>query len=148
MTPDLDGLTAALVRDEQARLSADDFDAALALALLRYGELRPARDALGVALPMTRARVPAADAEAVACYAASALLTQLAAAAMNDSDATITADAVDRRPKADGYARRAAWLLERWAQLLGIAAAQEGGTAAGVTVAWGQRPRAFTRGKP
>lgn len=149
MTPDLDALTAALVRDEQARLSADDLEAALSLALLRYGDLRPVRDGAGVALPMTRLRVPAVDAEAVACYAASTLLTQLAAAAMNDSDATITADTVDRRTKADGYARRAAWLLERWTQLLGLGASPEGGTlAAGVVVGWGQRTRNFTRCKP
>lgn len=147
---DYTALIASMVRDEQSRLSEGDADTALQLALLRYGTLRPVRDGAGAVVATTPSSVPAADVEAVCCYAASLLLTQLSAAAMNDSDSTITADSVNRQSKADGYARRAKELLARFDALMGLSGAggsNAGGQPlpAGGVVSFAGRPRTRTR---
>ena len=126
---DFEVLIADLVRDEQSRLGSGSVDTALALALARYGVLRPLHDGAGAVLPASAANVPAADGEAVCCYAASLLLTQLAASAMNDSDSMLVADSVNRSSRSEGYAKRARELLTRFETLMGLAGA--GGGSAG-----------------
>lgn len=78
--------------------------------------------------------------EAVAAYAAALLLEELAAAAINDGESTIAADATDRRTKAQEYASRARALKSRYADALGLG--KDGTPApAAATVAWPSRGR-------
>ncbi|MBS1248414.1 MAG: hypothetical protein H6R48_1203, partial [Proteobacteria bacterium] len=79
--------------------------------------------------------------EAVAAYAAALLLEELAAASINDSDATISADTTDRRTKAQEYASRARALKTRYADALGLGKDGGGQAATGTTVAWPSRQR-------
>lgn len=83
--------------------------------------------------------------EAVACYAAALLLEQLSAAAINDGEATISADTTDRRTKAQEYASRARGLKTRYADALGLAKDGGGQQATGTTVAWPSRARLTDR---
>lgn len=78
--------------------------------------------------------------EAVAAYAAALLLEELAAAAINDGESTIAADATDRRTKAQEYASRARALKARYAEVLGLGK-EAGPAAAGTSVAWPGRAR-------
>ncbi|HVL37309.1 MAG TPA: hypothetical protein VM489_16690 [Burkholderiales bacterium] len=64
--------------------------------------------------------VPAADREAVACWAAASLCDQLAAFYSSGTDSTIQADAVDGRSKAQEYSARAKTLRVRYHNELGI----------------------------
>ncbi len=78
--------------------------------------------------------------EAVACWAAAWLLEQLAAAAINDGESTISADATDRRTKAQEYASRARALKTRYSDTLGVGGASQQ-AASGQAVAWPGRGR-------
>lgn len=64
--------------------------------------------------------VPVVDRQAVAEYAASILLEQLAALYSGDRDSTIQADSVDHASKARDYAMRAKSLRERYLAHLGV----------------------------
>lgn len=78
--------------------------------------------------------------EAVAAYAAALLLEELAAAAINDGESTISADTTDRRTKAQEYASRARALKARYSDVLGLG--KDGGPApAGTAVSWPSRGR-------
>lgn len=85
--------------------------------------------------------------EAVAAYAAALLLEQLAAAAINDGESTISADTTDRRTKAQEYASRAKALKTRYGEAMGLGNAGDSGTAqaSGTTVTWGSRDRLTSR---
>ncbi|MDR1995143.1 hypothetical protein [Azonexus sp.] len=78
--------------------------------------------------------------EGVAAYAAALLLEELAAAAINDGDSTISADSTDRRTKAQEYASRARALKSRYSEVLTLG--KEGGPGAvGTAVTWPSRKR-------
>lgn len=87
--------------------------------------------------------------EAVACYAAALLLEQLAAAAINDGESTISADTTDRRTKAQEYGSRAKALKTRYGEAMGIGTGGGSGAASpaagGQTVAWPSRRRLLKR---
>lgn len=85
--------------------------------------------------------IPISHREGVAAYAAALLLEQLAAAAINEGDSTISADTTDRRTKSQEYASRARALKGRYADAVGLAASGSAPSASGTSVAWGQRPR-------
>lgn len=84
--------------------------------------------------------VPPSHREAVACWAAAWLLEQLAAAAINDGESTLSADSTDRRTKAQEYASRARALKARYSDTLGVGNASPQ-AASGQTAAWPSRPR-------
>lgn len=85
--------------------------------------------------------IPVVHREAVAAYAAALLLEQLSAAAINDGDSSIGADATDRRTKAQEYASRARGLKTRYADTLGLGKDGSSPAATGTTVAWPSRQR-------
>lgn len=93
----------------------------------------------------TEDSIPVSHREAVAAYGAALLLDELAAAAINDADATLAADTTDRRSKAAEYAARSRALMARYTQALGLGggsgAGASGQGASGATVSWGRRPR-------
>lgn len=209
MLADMKKLVEGFVRDETDRLSADDVETAIGLAVIRYGQDRPrtkVEDVVstgGDTLPLPLAwateselqlveypvgenppcylpgsiytapagnvlrigdvltsgaecrltftvphvvsdsvdTIPAGNREAVAAYGAALLLEQLAAAAINDGDATIQADSTDRRTKSQEYASRARGLKTRYVEALGIGGTAAGQVAAGTFVSWPRRGR-------
>lgn len=85
--------------------------------------------------------VPLRHREGVSAYAAALLLEELAAAAINDGDATIHADTTDRRTKAQEYASRARSLKARYVEVLELSRIGDPQVASGASIAWGSRPR-------
>tara|TARA_R110002094_G_scaffold41179_5_gene53595 strand:+ start:139 stop:807 length:669 start_codon:yes stop_codon:yes gene_type:complete len=63
---------------------------------------------------------PAKHQEAIACYAASILCTQLASLYSSDQDSTIAADNVNHGDKSRRFAKRSDELRDRYHDLLGI----------------------------
>ncbi len=64
--------------------------------------------------------LPVNDREAVACYAASVLMDQLASLHSGDGDSTISADSVEHRSQAQEYASRARAFRARYFDGLGL----------------------------
>lgn len=201
---DYQALVDAMVRDDEARITTSERDAALASAVTRYSEDRPRRvvvdlvaagghlldlpagweaafsQVVGLEYPIgevppaeiptgawriyatpagetiqvddsfaagaevrcthTASHALAADADTipvkhrdpVAAWAASLLLDQLAALAVNAGDPTIAADAVDHRSKSQEYAARARACRKRYFDTLGVN--EKRNAAAGVVV--------------
>lgn len=142
MLIDFEALMNSFVRDESGRIGVLDQSAALAAALARYDRDRPRFDGAGRPLPHvvsdTEDTVPAGHREALAAYAASLLLEQLATAAINDGDVTIQADATARRSKAEEYRASARAYMVRYTTAIQGPVA---GGAAGTVTSWGRRPR-------
>ncbi|GBG03903.1 hypothetical protein AZSI13_32300 [Azospira sp. I13] len=80
--------------------------------------------------------IPTLHREAVAAWAGSILLEQLANLHTNDGDSTIQADSVDRRSKGEQYAARARAAVKRYRELIGVADKPEQ-LPAGVQITWG-----------
>lgn len=74
----------------------------------------------GHVLDATTDTLPVDDREAVACYAASILMEQLASLHSGDGDSTIGADSVEHRSQAQEYAGRARAYRARYFDGLGI----------------------------
>ncbi len=94
--------------------------------------------------------IPVKHFEAVAAYAAAALLDQLAAAKSGDNDQSLAVDSVRSGSKSKDYAERAATQRKRYHDLLGIDPKRVEGASATVQVAspasdgkgrfWNRRP--------
>jgi hypothetical protein len=125
-----------LTRDESDRIVDADRLAALSSAIERYNRDRPRSDGTAHVVSDSVCTVPPAHQEPLAALAASLLLEQLAAAAINDGDSTIAAESTNRRSKADEYRASARLYAQRYRDAID-APAPAG--AAGTVVAWGQR---------
>lgn len=120
----IDGIKSR-VRDTDNVLSDPDYSRALDTALRQLAHDRPlvvdgALVAYVVTEDATADNVPLCYMDAVLDYAASLLLTELAAYYAGDSDSTINADSVDRQSKEQRYSRLATIYSDRYFERVSV----------------------------
>ena len=124
----IDGIKSRVRDTDNVLINPDDYSRALDTALRQLAHDRPlvvdgALVAYAVTEDATADNVRLIYLDAVLDYAASLLLTELAAYYAGDSDSTINADSVDRQSKEQRYSRLAGVYTNRYFERVGVSKA-------------------------